>query len=217
MEITYLGHSAFRIKTKTGTVITDPFDPKITGIKFAGVDGDIVTLSHDHPDHNASDKVTGVRKVIEGPGEYEVMGVSMIGYKTYHDAENGAVRGKNTIYVFEVEGLRLAHLGDLGHMLSDDLISEIGDIDVLMLPVGGEYTIGPKEASQIVSKIEPYFVLPMHYATQGLSADLGSKLLPVEDFVKECGLASETMPKFVIKKEDVNEELTTKIIILEKK
>lgn len=217
MEITYLGHSAFKIKTKTATVVTDPFDPKMTGIKFSGIEGDIVTLSHDHPDHNASDKVIGVKKVVEGPGEYEIMGVSMIGIPSYHDTNSGSDRGKNTIYIYEFEGLRLAHLGDLGHELSDDLINELGDIDVLMIPVGGEYTIGPKEASHIVSKIEPFFVLPMHYAMSGMAADLASKLVPVDDFLKECGLPSETLPKFVLKKEDISEDLRTKVVVLEKK
>lgn len=217
MEITYLGHSAFKIKTKTASVITDPFDPKITGIKFAGIEGEIVTLSHDHPDHNASDKVIGVKKIVDGPGEYEIMGVSMIGYSSFHDTNNGADRGKNTIYVYEFEGLRLAHLGDLGHELSDDLVSELGDIDVLMIPVGGEYTIGPKEASQIVSKIEPFFVIPMHYAMPGLAPDLAGKLAPLETFLKESGLPHESMSKFVLKKEDITDEQRTKVIVLEKK
>lgn len=217
MEITYLGHSSFKIKTKTATVVTDPFDPKMTGLKFAGVEGDIVTLSHDHPDHNATDKVIGIKKIVEGPGEYEIMGVSMIGIPTFHDTNNGSDRGKNTIYIYEFEGLRLAHLGDLGHELSDDLVNELGDIDVLMIPVGGEYTIGPKEASQIVSKIEPFFVLPMHYALPGMSDEIASKLTPVDTFLKECGLPSETLPKFVLKKEDISEDLRTKVVVLEKK
>ncbi len=217
MEITYLGHSSFKIKTKSATVVTDPFDPKMVGLKFSGIEADIVTLSHDHPDHNASNNVSGVKKIIDGPGEYEVQGVSMIGYPTFHDGEKGAARGKNTIYVYEFEGLRLAHLGDLGHVLSDDLVSELGDIDVLMIPVGGEFTIGAKEASEVVSKIEPYFVIPMHYAAQGLSPDLHSKLTPVEDFLKESGLPVENAPKFSLKKEDVTDDQSTKIVVLERK
>ncbi len=217
MEITYLGHSSFKIKTKSATVVTDPFDPKMVGLKFSGVEADIVTLSHDHPDHNASNNVNGVKKIIDGPGEYEVMGVSMIGYSTFHDAEGGATRGKNTIYVYEFEGLRLVHLGDLGHALSDDLVSELGDVDVLMIPVGGEFTIGSKEASEIISKIEPYFVIPMHYAVDGLSPDLHSKLGTLETFLKESGLPAETMPKFSLKKEDIIDDQSTKIIVLERK
>lgn len=217
MDITYLGHSSFKIKTKTASVVTDPFDSKMVGLKYSGVDGDIVTVSHDHNDHNASDKVTGVKKIVQGPGEYEISGVSIIGYHSFHDNEKGAVRGKNTIYVIEAEGLRVVHLGDLGHMLSEDLINEMGDVDVLMIPVGGEYTIGPKEASEIVSKIEPFFVIPMHYMQDGLNVDAFAKMEPVETFLKESGLTTERTPKFTLKKEDILEDQNTKIIVLEKK
>jgi L-ascorbate metabolism protein UlaG (beta-lactamase superfamily) len=217
MDITYLGHSSFKIKTKTASVITDPFDPKMVGIKYSGVEGDIVTVSHDHGDHNAVDKVSGIKKVINGPGEYEISGVSVYGYKTFHDNKEGAERGKNTIYAIEAEGLRVVHLGDLGHTLSDELIEEIGDVDVLIIPVGGFFTIGPKEASEIVSKVEPYFVIPMHYSTPGLSPMLTEKLLPVDAFLKECGITSETLPKFSLKKEDILEDQSTKVVVLERK
>lgn len=217
MEITYLGHSSFRIKTKTATVITDPFDPQMVGLKYSGVEGEIVTVSHPHGDHNAIDKVKGVRKVFDSPGEYEIGGVSIMGYASFHDNEKGAKRGKNTIFIFETEGLRLAHLGDLGHLLDDDLIQEIGDIDVLMIPVGGEFTIGPKEAVEIVGKIEPYFVIPMHYQQPGLNPNSFAKLEPVEVFLKESGFQTENLPKFSIKKEDILEDQNTKVIVLEKK
>lgn len=217
MDITYLGHSSFRIKTKTGTVITDPFDPQMVGLKYAGVEGEVVTVSHSHKDHSSHDKVTGVKKVIEGPGEYEILGITILGYPTFHDANKGADRGKNTVYVFEVEGLRVVHLGDLGHILSEDMINEIGDVDVLMVPVGGEYTIGPKEAAELVAKIEPFYVLPMHYKSDGMNPELGDKLLPVADFLKESGLTTENLPKFTIKKEDILEDQNTKVIVLEKK
>lgn len=217
MDITYLGHSSFRIKTKTATVVTDPFDTQMVGIKYPQQEADIVTVSHDHADHNASDKVTGVRKVIEGPGEYEVMGVSIIGYKTYHDSKNGEERGKNTIYVFETEKLRVCHLGDLGHSLSEDLINELGDIDVLMVPVGGDYTIDSKLAAEAVNKIEPFFVIPMHYQQEGLKADTFSSLDGVDNFLKETGLTVENMDKLAIKKEDIAEDQSTKVVVLSRK
>jgi len=217
MDIVYLGHSSFRIKTKTGTLITDPFDPKMVGLKYSGGEADVATVSHDHKDHNATEFISGIKKVFTGPGEYEVSGISIIGYKTFHDDKNGELRGKNTIYVYEAEGLRLAHLGDLGHTLDEDTVDKIGDIDVLMIPVGGEYTIGPKEASEIVSRIEPYFVIPMHYRIEGMNESLAEKLLPVEDFLKESGLTVENLPKFAIKKEDILEDQNTKVIVLEKK
>ncbi|QQG41446.1 MAG: MBL fold metallo-hydrolase [Candidatus Woesebacteria bacterium] len=217
MDITYLGHSSFRIKTKTATVITDPFDPKTVGLKYSGIDGDIVTVSHDHNDHNAANLVSGAKKVVTGPGEYEIQGVSIVGYPSFHDSKTGDERGKNTIYVYEAEGLRLVHLGDLGHTLSEDLINEIGDVDVLMIPVGGEFTIGPREASETVNKIEPFFVMPMHYQTGGLNPTTFAKLLPVEEFLKESGLPTENSPKFSIKKEDILEDQNTKVIVLERK
>jgi len=217
MEITYLGHSSFKIKTKTASVVTDPYDTTMVGLKYSGVEGDIVTISHDHNDHNAESKVAGVKKVVKGPGEYEIMGVSILGYPSFHDASGGADRGRNTIYVFEAEGLRLAHLGDLGHPLGDDLIEKMGSIDVLIVPVGGEYTIGPKEASEVVSKVDPYFVIPMHYQALGLNPATFSKLEPVEVFLKEVGMTVENLPKFTIKKEDILEDQSTKVIVLEKK
>lgn len=217
MDITYLGHSSFRIKTKTAVVITDPFDPAMTGLKYSGVEGDIVTVSHNHRDHNNIDKVAGVKKVVDGPGEYEISGVSIIGYPSFHDNEKGALKGKNTIYVIEAEGLRLVHLGDLGHTLSEDLINEMGDVDVLMIPVGGEFTIGPKEATEIVSKVEPFFVIPMHYMQDGLNKETFAKLEPVDTFLKESGLTVERTPKFTLKKEDILEDQNTKIIVLQPK
>ncbi len=216
MDITYLGHSSFKIKTRSATIITDPFDSEMVGFKFPVMDADIVTVSHDHKDHNQAEKVSGVKKVIAGPGEYEVMGVSIMAYPSFHDDKKGEERGKNTIYLFEADGLNILHLGDLGHELSEDMINEMGDIDILMIPVGGDYTIGPKEASDLVSKIEPYFVIPMHYQTPGLSSAF-SKLEPVETFLKESGLTSEVLPKFSVKKEDILEDQNTKVIVLERK
>jgi L-ascorbate metabolism protein UlaG (beta-lactamase superfamily) len=217
MDITFLGHSSLKMKTRTATVITDPFDPQMVGLKYSGVEGDIVTVSHAHKDHNAVDKVSGVKKVLEGPGEYEVMGVSVIGYPSFHDDKSGAERGKNTIYVIEAEGLRIAHLGDIGHTLSDDLVNEIGSIDVLMIPVGGKFTIGPKEATEIVGKIDPYFILPMHYSEQGLNAQTFAGIESVDTFLKEIGMIVENLPKFSLKKEDILEDQGSKVIILERK
>ncbi len=217
MDITYLGHSSFKIKTKTSTLITDPFDPQMVGLKYSGVEGDIVTISHDHGDHNASQRVSGVKKIVNGPGEYEIMGVSIIGYQSFHDSQKGEVRGRNTVYVIEADGLRIVHLGDLGHPLSEDLVNEIGDTDVLLIPVGGEFTIGPKEASQVTSEIDPYFIIPMHYQAPGLNPETFSRLLPIESFLKESGLPSEKLAKLSLKKEDIMEDQTAKVIILEKK
>ena len=215
MDITYLGHSSFKIKGRMGTVVTDPFDPKIVGLKYSGVEADIVTISHDHADHNQAALVKNVKKVVDGPGEYEILGISIIGFSSFHDDKNGSLRGKNTIYVFEMDGLRLAHLGDLGHELSEELVENMGEIDILMVPVGAEYTVGPDIATSVVQAIEPKFVIPMHYQISGLAPETFSKLLPVEAFLKEVGISVETLPKLSVKKEDLGEE--QKVIVLEKK
>ena len=128
MEISFLGHSSFKLKGKTGSVVTDPFDPQMVGLKYSGVEGDIVTVSHEHDDHNRVSLVKGAKKVISGPGEYEILGISILGFPSFHDDRKGSVRGKNTIYVFEIDGLRLAHLGDLGHALSEELVEDLGDM-----------------------------------------------------------------------------------------
>ena len=216
MDITYLGHSSFKLKGKTASVITDPFDPKFVGLKYPSCDAEIVTISHNHSDHNQSQLVKAVRMVINGPGEYEVSGVSIIGMPSFHDAKKGEERGNNTIYVFEIDGLRIAHLGDLGIELSDEQISQLGNIDVLMIPVGGEYTIGAKEAVKVIGEVDPYFVIPMHYKVDGLSPEF-SKLEPVETFLSECGLTVEKIDKFSLKKEDILEESSTKVILLPQK
>ena len=209
MDITYIGHSSFKIRTKSATVITDPFDPASTGIKFPPQEADIVTISHDHADHNYLEKISGYKKVVAGPGEYEIMGISIIGISTFHDDKEGSERGKNTIYVYEAEGLRIVHLGDLGHALSESQIEALGEVDILMIPVGGVYTIGPKEASDLVSAVEPYFVIPMHFG--------GDKLQPLEAFLKEVGQEGEKMSKFSIKKMYIEENQNTKVVVLENK
>ncbi|MEK7112429.1 MAG: MBL fold metallo-hydrolase [Patescibacteria group bacterium] len=215
MDITYLGHSSFKIKGRTGSVVTDPFDPQIVGLKYSGVEADIVTISHDHADHNRAALVKNVKKVVDGPGEYEILGISIIGFSSFHDDKNGSLRGKNTIYVFEMDGLRLAHLGDLGHELSEGLVEDMGEIDILMIPVGSEYTVGPDIATLVVQAVGPKFVIPMHYQISGLAPETFSKLLPVEAFLKEVGISVETLPKLSVKKEDLGEE--QKVIVLEKK
>jgi L-ascorbate metabolism protein UlaG (beta-lactamase superfamily) len=215
MDISYLGHSSFKIKTKTATVITDPFDPKVLGIKYPPVEGDIVTVSHDHPDHNYTTAVKNVRKFIDGPGEYEVMDVSVIGISSFHDAKKGEERGKNTIYVYEAEGLRLAHLGDLGHKLSEEMVEELGEINILMIPVGGTYTIGPEEAVEVARSIEPNIIIPMHYQDNELNKDLHETLKPVDEFLKAIGMTVEKLPKLSVKDIDMGED--SKVVVLDRK
>ena len=213
MQINFLGHASFKIKTKTATVVTDPF-PDSIGIKFPKTTAEIVSVSHtQHDDHDNIDAVDGVKKVLSGPGEYEISGVSVLGFPSYHDDKKGEERGKNTIYVFEAEGFRIAHLGDLGHRLSEKELEELGDIDILMLPVGGVYTIGPKEAAEIVRNIEPNLILPMHYKMPSLKEEAFGKLETAKPFISELGLPTEETKKLTVSGLLGDEQ---KIILLER-
>ena len=186
MDITWLGHSCFRIKGKEVTVITDPCHPSL-GYSLSKLQADIVTLSHLHPGHCYTEAITGEFKVINGPGEYELKGVFITGIATWHDAAKGEKMGKNTIYVLEMDGITLCHLGDLGHLPASELIEDMGDIDVLFLPVGGVSTIGGSTAAEIVRRLTPKVVIPMHYKT----AALAKELEPVDKFLKEVGIKEQ--------------------------
>lgn len=217
MDINYLGHSSFKIKGRTATVVCDPFDPKMVGIKFPTVEADIVTSSHDHNDHRNLDAVKNYKKAFVGPGEYEIMGVSFIGIPSFHDDKKGVDRGKNTIFVIEVDGIRICHLGDLGEKLDETQLKSIGDIDILMVPVGGTFTIDSKKAFEVVQQIEPYFVIPMHYKVDGMNPETFKDLEPVENFLKETGMVTEKMSKFSLKSEEIIEDQPAKVIVLEVK
>lgn len=215
MEITYLGHSSFRLRSKDASVVTDPFDPKLVGLKFPKVSADIVTISHEHKDHSSSEQVKDVQMVINGPGEYEIKGVSIVGIPTFHDDKKGENRGKNTLYIFEMDKIRIAHLGDLGHKLEEGTVEELGTVDILMIPVGGEYTIGPALATEAIRDIEPSIVLPMHYKIPGMEKSF-DKLSSVDEFLKEVGMSVEEMDKLSIKKGDLLEG-ESKVIVLKPK
>jgi L-ascorbate metabolism protein UlaG (beta-lactamase superfamily) len=217
MDIFYLGHSAFRLKGKSQTVLIDPFDPEMVGIKLAKQEANIVLVSHDHPDHSATADIEGNPKIVQYPGEYEIGGVSIVGFQTFHDDESGAKRGKNIVYLVEIDGVKVLHCGDLGHTLKKGMLDDIGVIDVLLVPVGGEYTIGPKEAVEVIKSITPRIVIPMHYKTDEHKKDTFEKVLPLESFIEESGMSGETMPKLTIKKaEGQGEQEQEKLVILEK-
>lgn len=211
MEISYLGHSSFRIRTKTGVVVTDPFSSEMVGLKFPRVEADIVTVSHQHKDHNQASAVDGEPMVISLPGEYEIKGISFFGYASFHDESQGAERGENTIFVIEAEGLRVCHLGDLGATPAAKVMEEIIGVDVLMVPVGGKYTIDAKEAIELVNQIEPSYVLPMHYKTVAMT-----DLADLESFLSEMGAEkAEKLDKLTVTKDKLPEE--TKVVVLERK
>ena len=213
MDIKYIGHASFLIKTKEARIITDPFDPKSTGLKFPKNDAEIVTISHAHADHNATAQIAGAPLVIDWPGEFEKKGVRIYGFKTFHDKKQGAERGANVIYKLESEGIGILHCGDLGHILSDELIEDLGEIHVLMVPVGGFYTITAEEAAQLVQKIEPSIVIPMHYNVPSLNQEVYGKLTGVDTLLTAVGAEKqEALQKLTLKKEDLTEEM--KVVVM---
>ena len=215
MEIKYLGHSCFRLKGKKTIIITDPYQDKI-GLSLPRVSADIVTVSHQHEDHNNFQAVGGtVRRgkpfVIDGPGEYEIGHVFVNGIASWHDKEKGKERGKNTIYLITLENMRIVHLGDLGGMLSEKKLETINGVDILFVPVGGKYTINAKEAVKLVDKIQPNIVIPMHYAAKGLAFNLD----PVDLFLKEMEIEVKPQAKLIASRESLPEE--REVVLLSKK
>jgi len=205
MEIKYLGHASFLIKTRNAKLVTDPFDPQMVGFKFPKIEAEAVTISHHHEDHNAVSQVGGHPVVFDLPGEYECSGFSLFGFSTYHDKEKGGQRGENTIFKIEAEDISLLHCGDLGHLLDDSLIDQLGEVNILMVPVGGFYTIDFKEATQLIRKIEPEIIIPMHYRTEKHNPRVFDKIAPVDDFLKEINQEVEPQERLVVKKEDLSQ------------
>ncbi len=184
MNIKFLGHASFLLTTNAGTrVITDPFDPDAyTGaLKYSRINekADVVTISHDHADHHATSLVGGEPLIIRGSGKFVAEGIDILGIPTYHDDEHGAQRGKNTVFVLSVDGLRVAHFGDLGHVLTGDQAAEVGSIDVALIPVGGFYTIDAKQATKVAEQVNARVVIPMHYSNEKCSFPIAG----VESFI----------------------------------
>lgn len=169
MKIEYLGHASFLLTTSAGTrIVTDPFDPAaypdtLEYGRFCGC-ADIVTQSHEHKDHSAAGIVGGTPIIIKGDGKFKAAEVEFFGVGTFHDDEHGSKRGRNTVFVISADGLRIAHMGDLGHVLTADQAAEIGAVDVALVPVGGFYTLDAEQAWKVVEQLSARIVIPMHYA-----------------------------------------------------
>lgn len=179
MKITWLGHSSFLIKDLKGRLIlTDPFNNQV-GYETYKDTADFVTISHSHFDHSYTDEIKGNPIIINKVGNYNFDNLNIIGLPSYHDKQLGVVRGKNTIFIIEVDGYRICHLGDIGYILSDDEVNTLGDIDVLLIPVGGNFTIDGMEAKKLCQKINSHIIIPMHYKTPSLNFPLAG----VENFI----------------------------------
>lgn len=182
MKVQWLGHACFLITSEAGLrIITDPYMVG-GGIRYSPIQetADIVTVSHDHADHNNAAAVGGKPALVKGAGRHQVKGIKFQGHAAYHDGSQGRERGTNTIYCLTVDGIRLCHLGDLGHPLSEEQARDIGPVDVLLIPVGGFFTIDAATASQICQQLRPRLAIPMHYKTSKLDYPLAG----VEDFLR---------------------------------
>lgn len=208
MDINWLGHSCFRIKGKEAIVITDPCPPD-TGYSLSKLRADIVTVSHSHSDHSYVQAIEGEYKVVKGPGEYELKGVFVTGISTFHDNSQGSERGKNTVYLLEMDGVTLCHLGDIGQSLTSALEEELGDIGVLFLPVGGRTTIDVSVAAEIVRSLAPKIVIPMHYKTPVLPKDFET----LDKFLKQMGIKEVApQPKLLVNR--ANLPPSTQVVVL---
>ncbi|NPV63765.1 MAG: MBL fold metallo-hydrolase [Methanotrichaceae archaeon] len=209
MRIFWLGHSCFHILPEDGpSVLTDPFDEAV-GYRLPQVEADIVTVSHNHHDHNNVAAVKGKPAVVRGPGQHSVLGVDFKGIETYHDEAHGKLRGSNTIFCFQLDKIRFCHLGDLGHSLSEKEVSAIGSVDMLFIPVGGVYTIDSDGAHEVENQLSPRITLPMHYHTKALTFYLDR----VDGFIKDRDYEGPR-ESLQLKKEDL-QRLSKKIILLE--
>lgn len=170
MKVKWLGHAAFLITSDEGVkIITDPYKPGVYGLEYGSIkdEADIVITSHEHDDHNYVAGVPGNPQVIRGAGSHQANGIDFKGVSCHHDESGGKERGDNTIFCFTVNGIKLCHLGDLGHNLSAEQVASIGDVDVLLIPAGGSFTIDAAGADRVIGQLKPHVAIPMHFKTDG--------------------------------------------------
>lgn len=212
MIITWQGHSCFKMQDKISsdgvTVVTDPFG-KNYGLKVPNFEADIVTSSHNHDDHNNISALRGNPFVIDCAGEYDIKNVLVEGVHSFHDDKDGTERGSNIIFRFEIEDISIVHLGDLGQVLNSAQLEKLAGTDILLIPVGGTYTLNAKQAVEVISQIEPRIVIPMHYKTDDLKLDIDG----VDKFIKEMGITPSYEEKLKISKRDLPSEDMELIIL----
>ncbi len=211
MKIKFLGHASFLITARNGTrIITDPYKPGCFdgGINYEPIteEADIVTISHEHDDHNCTD-INGDPAFVRGAGKKQVKDMVITGTEVFHDEQNGAERGKNTIFKMIIDGMSLVHLGDLGHILSDTEVQEIGEVDVLFVPVGGHFTIDASTAQKVTERLGPKVVIPMHYKTE----KCGFPIAAVDEYTKGKNV-KEISGEFEITQDTLPQTMTTYLL-----
>lgn len=213
MILTWLGHSCFKLQDKIGpdgvTVVTDPFG-KHLGLKVPNFEADIVTVSHQHDDHNNVEALRGNPFVIDCAGEYDFKNVLVEGVDSFHDGNSGADRGRNIIFRLEIDDISVVHLGDLGQSLDSSQLEKLAGTDILLIPVGGKYTLDAKQAVEMIAQIEPRIIIPMHYKTDELKMD---DIDGVDKFIKEMGLTPTYEEKLKISKKDLPQEEMELVIL----
>ena len=211
MEITWYGHSCFRLTERNYvTVVTDPFDSKVIGYDPLKLKAEIVTISHDAPGHNNSDAVKGTTHVLKGPGEFEIGGVFITAVQSDSAGKKSKDVARNTIYVFDYDGITVAHLGDLQKIPTQSEIELLGTVNVALVPVGGGNSLNAAKAAEVVSMLEPNLVVPMHYSTP----DSKIKLEEINKFIKEMGLSKQdAQPSLKVSRSSLPDE--THVIVLD--
>ncbi len=206
MEITWYGHSCFRVTERSmPTIVADPYDTSYVGFKPLKLKADIVTVSHDAPGHNFIHGVKGYEWDIRGPGEYEIGGIFITGVAT-----NEGKKDRNLVYIYDYDGVTIGHLGDLPKVPTQTQVEAFGSVDVLLVPVGGGNALNASKAAEVIALIEPGLVIPMHYKTPGNNI----KLNPLKQFLEEMGLtSSKALPSLKVTQTSVPDE--TQVVVLE--
>jgi L-ascorbate metabolism protein UlaG (beta-lactamase superfamily) len=213
MEITWLGHSCFRLRGRDVAIVIDPPD-RATGYVLPKLTADVVLVSHDHIGHNNVAAVAGAERVLTGSGEYEIKGVPIVGVQTSHDGEGGRRRGRNVAWLTQLEDINVCHLGDLGAPLNSEQAEALGTVDVLLVPVGGHNTINAAQAAEVVTLLEPKIVVPMHYQTETRKGE--TPLDGVEGFLRQQGAHDiQPQPKLTITRASLPDQ--TQVFVLDYK
>lgn len=213
MEINWYGLSCFRLTERSlATVVTDPYDHNSVGFEPLKLRGEIVTVSHDTPGHNYVTAIKGRSRVITGPGEFEIGGVFITGIQTNRKTKGSTNEMRNTLFVFDYDGVTVAHLGDVRRVPNQTEIENLGGVNVALVPVGGGGGLNASKAAEIVSLLEPGIVIPMHYQLPESSL----KLEPLNRFLKEMGVGKvEPVPSLKVNRTSVPSE--TRVVVLERK